>query len=312
MSVLVESGGSPPLHPPFPSCACNICGPKRCLLIPRCLCANVTPVWEMMAGIFLLYGNHSILTAVPIESIVFLAGNKNDSERSYLANTLKGPGVAEPHLTYRLLSPIVEKKRGRSECTPVEELKRGKEIHHHAKGALMDWLFRLSLNLLNTAWYANPPQYQFPPVIDLSGSHEHYPFCLVWSPLPGITSVLPFIGHVGIADSKGKLYDFQGDFKIGKDRMLFGKIVKYIDLSREYVPSAYANPPASPEVIQAEVEAYDKALMDMVSHYKQTQHYDFVRNNCHNFAADVLNSNPRFPGVQSKWTVANIMWRFVS
>lgn len=30
-----------------------------------------------------------------------------------------------------------------------------------------------------------------------------FPFCLVWSPIPILTWVLPFIGHLGIADSKG-------------------------------------------------------------------------------------------------------------
>lgn len=149
---------------------------------------------------------------------------------------------------------------------------------------------------------------EFPPQLDLSGSHEHYPFCLVWSPLPMITTVLPFIGHVGIADSNGKLYDFQGDFKIGKDRMLFGKVVKYIDLSREFIPSAYTTPKGSPEAIMAEVEAYDKALMDTIQHFKQSQHYDFVRNNCHNFAAAALNANQ---ATRSLWSVPKIMWRFV-
>ncbi|KAF1327897.1 Transmembrane protein, partial [Globisporangium splendens] len=32
---------------------------------------------------------------------------------------------------------------------------------------------------------------------------QRFPFCIVWSPIPVLTWVLPFIGHLGIADSKG-------------------------------------------------------------------------------------------------------------
>jgi hypothetical protein len=30
-----------------------------------------------------------------------------------------------------------------------------------------------------------------------------FPCCLVWSPIPVLTWILPFIGHLGIADSSG-------------------------------------------------------------------------------------------------------------
>lgn len=35
-------------------------------------------------------------------------------------------------------------------------------------------------------------------------------FCILWSPLPPITYILPFIGHMGIADSKVSLPTFRG------------------------------------------------------------------------------------------------------
>lgn len=151
----------------------------------------------------------------------------------------------------------------------------------------------------------------FPPSIDLSGPREHYPFCIVWSPLPGLTSAIPFIGHVGIGDSEGKLYDFQGDYAIGKDRMLFGKVVKYVDLSREFVPSAYTDPPGSPEAIKAEIKAYDKALSDTVLRFRQCQRYDFIRNNCHNFVASALNAHPQLLALSpdaTEWSLTKIMW----
>jgi hypothetical protein len=39
---------------------------------------------------------------------------------------------------------------------------------------------------------------------------QRYPYCIVWTPLPVISWFLPFIGHTGIADSRGVIYDFAG------------------------------------------------------------------------------------------------------
>lgn len=61
-------------------------------------------------------------------------------------------------------------------------------------------------------------------------SRNRYPYCLVWSPLPPISWVLPFIGHTGIADSSGVIYDFAGPYHIGKEYMAFGEPTRYIQL----------------------------------------------------------------------------------
>jgi hypothetical protein len=48
-------------------------------------------------------------------------------------------------------------------------------------------------------------------------------YCIVWSPLPPITWILPFVGHTGIADSAGIVSDFRGPYFVGDDgRMAFG------------------------------------------------------------------------------------------
>lgn len=39
---------------------------------------------------------------------------------------------------------------------------------------------------------------------------HRYPFCLVWTPIPMITWLLPFVGHMGIATSQGLIRDFAG------------------------------------------------------------------------------------------------------
>lgn len=43
---------------------------------------------------------------------------------------------------------------------------------------------------------------------------HRYPFCLTWTPIPLITYLLPFVGHMGIATSNGIIRDFAGEFKM--------------------------------------------------------------------------------------------------
>lgn len=53
-----------------------------------------------------------------------------------------------------------------------------------------------------------------------------FPNCIVWTPLPLISWILPFIGHTGIGDSDGVLHDFQGPYSIGVDDLAFGETHK--------------------------------------------------------------------------------------
>lgn len=44
-----------------------------------------------------------------------------------------------------------------------------------------------------------------PPPLPLSvdAARNRFPFCIVWSPIPVLTWLLPFVGHLGIATSDG-------------------------------------------------------------------------------------------------------------
>lgn len=44
---------------------------------------------------------------------------------------------------------------------------------------------------------------------------RRFPFCLVWGPLPVISWLLPWIGHLGIADAEGRVHDFAGPYFVG-------------------------------------------------------------------------------------------------
>jgi len=61
-------------------------------------------------------------------------------------------------------------------------------------------------------------------------ARSRFPNCIVWSPLGPITWLFPFIGHTGICDSEGIIWDFAGPYTIGKDRMAFGDPTRYVNI----------------------------------------------------------------------------------
>lgn len=41
-----------------------------------------------------------------------------------------------------------------------------------------------------------------------------YPHCIVWTPIPVLTWLFPFIGHMGIARTDGVIRDFAGPYYV--------------------------------------------------------------------------------------------------
>eukprot|EP01147_Barroeca_monosierra_P005487 gene5487-8913_t len=74
------------------------------------------------------------------------------------------------------------------------------------------------------------------PSNEIDPSRSRFPFCIVWTPLPMLSWILPFIGHVGIATSSGVIYDFAGPFFVSVDSMAFGKPTKYWQLDPSRIP----------------------------------------------------------------------------
>ena len=61
-------------------------------------------------------------------------------------------------------------------------------------------------------------------------SKSRYPYCIVWTPIPFLTYILPCIGHTGIANSKGIIHDFAASYFVSIDDFNFGKPTKYVQL----------------------------------------------------------------------------------
>jgi hypothetical protein len=120
-------------------------------------------------------------------------------------------------------------------------------------------------------------------------SRNRYPYCIVWTPLPLITALIPFIGHTGICDEEGVIYDFSGPYQITVDDFAFGNPTKYVQLT-----------PSTPER-----ELWSRGLSQANDKFSQMNH-NLVLNNCHSHVADALN-NVEYGG-SSGWNMVKIWW----
>lgn len=113
-------------------------------------------------------------------------------------------------------------------------------------------------------------------------------FTILWSPLPLITWFLPFIGHMGIADSRGVASDFQGPYAVGdQGRMAFGR------------------PTRALKVEGVDAERWDEAIQEANQVYRGRMHNLFC-DNCHSHVANALNRMPvRAYGI-SKWDMVKL------
>ena len=89
----------------------------------------------------------------------------------------------------------------------------------------------------------------------INPSRQRFPFCIVWTPIPCLTWIFPFIGHMGIGTSVGVIKDFAGSYYVGSDNMAFGKPTKYWQLD--------------PFKALGGVEGWDKAINEASEIYKE-------------------------------------------
>ncbi|XP_061616765.1 transmembrane protein 222 [Phyllopteryx taeniolatus] len=102
-----------------------------------------------------------------------------------------------------------------------------------------------------------------------------FPHCIVWTPIPVLSWLFPFIGHMGICTSSGVIRDFAGPYFVSEDNMAFGKPTKYwmLDVSKVYAGG---------------LSAWDMAVHDASEEYKHRMH-NLCCDNCHSHVAMALN-----------------------
>ncbi|KAG7469150.1 transmembrane protein 222-like [Megalops cyprinoides] len=104
---------------------------------------------------------------------------------------------------------------------------------------------------------------------------SRYPYCIVWTPIPVLSWLLPFIGHMGICTSSGVIRDFAGPYFVSEDNMAFGRPTKYWKLDVNKVYGSGSN-------------AWDTAVHDASEEYKHRMH-NLCCDNCHSHVAMALN-----------------------
>ncbi|XP_051922670.1 transmembrane protein 222-like [Hippocampus zosterae] len=119
---------------------------------------------------------------------------------------------------------------------------------------------------------------------------SRYPYSIVWTPIPILSWVLPFIGHMGICTSSGIIRDFAGSYFVSEDNMGFGRPTKYWKLD---VNKVRGNGAAT----------WDKAVYDASEEYKSRQH-NLCFDNCHSHVAMALNLM-RYDN-SSSWNMINL------
>lgn len=118
--------------------------------------------------------------------------------------------------------------------------------------------------------------------------NDRFPYCLVWTTLPGISAIIPLIGHVGIADSQGIINDFAGPYTISIDNFSFGRPTKFCRL----------------DASECSAEDWDTACVRANNCFCRTTHNIFI-NNCHHHVCEALN---HMSYQKTRWNQFRLFW----
>ncbi|KAG5894526.1 hypothetical protein JTB14_026814 [Gonioctena quinquepunctata] len=134
--------------------------------------------------------------------------------------------------------------------------------------------------------------------LSIDSSKHRFPFCIVWTPIPILTWLLPVIGHMGITLSSGVIRDFAGPYYVSEDNMAFGWPTKYWELQ--------------PALARGDVSGWDAAVTEASEIYKGRMH-NLCCDNCHSHVATALNlmRYVSFIGFIKTWIPFTILILFI-
>ncbi|KAI3454136.1 hypothetical protein Pfo_010799 [Paulownia fortunei] len=158
---------------------------------------------------------------------------------------------------------------------------------------------KLSLMELNLAQevenksYAGNILHDFWPLAAVDPKKATFPCCVVWTPLPVVSWLAPFIGHVGICREDGTILDFSGSNLVNVDDFAFGSVARYLQLDREQCcfPPNIAGHKCNQRYVHAEYGTaitWDDAMQSSARHFAHKS-YNLFTCNCHSFVANCLN-----------------------
>ncbi|KAG9128677.1 hypothetical protein Leryth_018314 [Lithospermum erythrorhizon] len=131
------------------------------------------------------------------------------------------------------------------------------------------------------------------PLEEIDLKKARFPCCLVWTPLPVVSWLAPFIGHVGICREDGAIMNFSGSNFINVDNFAFGAAARYLQLDREQCcfPTTLVEHACNQRYKHAEYGtaiSWDEALQSSGRHFEHKS-YNLFTCNCHSFVAHCLN-----------------------
>ncbi|XP_038884143.1 protein RTE1-HOMOLOG [Benincasa hispida] len=131
-----------------------------------------------------------------------------------------------------------------------------------------------------------------------------FPCCIVWTPLPVISWLVPFIGHIGIGREDGVILDFAGPNFVCVDNFTFGAVARYLQINRDKCCiSTHRSEEELREVDHGrEISTWDDALRRSTQEF-QHRSYNLLTCNCHSFVANNLN---RLGFRIGGWNVVNL------
>ncbi|XP_004498900.1 protein REVERSION-TO-ETHYLENE SENSITIVITY1 [Cicer arietinum] len=146
------------------------------------------------------------------------------------------------------------------------------------------------------------------PLDPIDPKNAKFPCCLVWNPLPVVSWLAPFIGHVGICREDGAVLDFSGSYFVNVDDFAFGSVARYLKLDRRqccFPPnlSAHTCKHGYRHSEYGTALTWDDALRSSLRHF-ESKTYNLFTCNCHSFVANCLNR--LCYGGSMSWNMVNV------
>lgn len=153
------------------------------------------------------------------------------------------------------------------------------------------------------------------PLDEIDPKKSKFPCCIVWTPLPVVSWLAPYFGHVGICKEDGTVLDFSGSNFVNEDNFSYGAVARYLQLDREKCCFPQNLAGHSCERSYKHVEhgtgiSWDDGLRSSMQCF-QHKSYNLFTCNCHSYVANCLN-RLAYNG-STTWNVLNvaglILWR---
>lgn len=146
------------------------------------------------------------------------------------------------------------------------------------------------------------------PLNGIDPEKSKFPCGLVWTPLPVVSWLAPFIGHVGICREDGSILDFSGSNLVNVDNFAFGAVARFYQLDRRQCcfPRNLSGHKCEHRYKHHEFGtaiSWDDALESSLHHY-ESKSYNLFTCNCHSFVANCLNR--LCYGRSMSWNMINI------